>query len=53
MGTVSALAAAIGPIAGVIAYLLYNLIGFFTNVVFFHRFHGTSRARVSIRWVRG
>ena len=37
MGTVSALAAAIGPIAGVIAFLLYKLIGFFTNVFFFHR----------------
>jgi H+/Cl- antiporter ClcA/predicted transcriptional regulator len=37
MGTVSALAAAIGPIAGVIAFLLYKLIGFFTNLFFFHR----------------
>jgi len=37
MATVSALAAAVGPIAGVIAFLLYKLIGFFTNVFFFHR----------------
>ncbi|HMK28684.1 MAG TPA: chloride channel protein, partial [Terriglobales bacterium] len=41
---VSLLAAVIGAGAGVIAYLLYNLIGFFTNLAFFHRvsFHFTS-----------
>ena len=32
------LAAGIGFLAGLIAYLLYNLIGFFTNIVFYHRF---------------
>ncbi len=36
-GLVSLLAAAIGMCAGVIAYLLYNLIGLFTNVFFYHR----------------
>ena len=34
---VSLLAAVIGVAAGVIAYLLYNLIGLFTNIAFFHR----------------
>jgi chloride channel protein, CIC family len=33
---VSCLAAGIGVAAGVIAYLLYNLIGLFTNIAFFH-----------------
>ena len=33
---VSALAALVGLIAGVIAFLLYNLIALFTNLVFFH-----------------
>ncbi len=33
----SALAAVIGPTAGLVAYLLYHLIGFFTNLFFFHR----------------
>ncbi len=36
-GMVSLLAAGIGMIAGVIAYLLYNLIGLFTNIFFYHR----------------
>ena len=34
---VSLLAALIGVLAGIIAYLLYNLIGLFTNIFFFHR----------------
>jgi chloride channel protein, CIC family len=34
----SFLAAVIGILAGVIAYILYNLIGLITNIVFFHRF---------------
>jgi len=34
----SFLAAAIGILAGVIAYILYNLIGLITNIVFFHEF---------------
>lgn len=35
---VSLLAAGIGLAAGIVAYLLYNLIGLFTNIAFFHRF---------------
>ena len=35
---VSILSAIIGLAAGFIAYLLYNLIGLFTNIAFFHRF---------------
>ena len=35
---VSFLAAGIGLVAGCIAFLLYNLIGLFTNIFFFHRF---------------
>jgi chloride channel protein, CIC family len=34
---VSVLAAAIGLVAGVVAYALYKLIGLFTNLFFFHR----------------
>ena len=34
----SLLAAVIGLAAGVIAWILYHLIGFFTNLFFFHRF---------------
>lgn len=37
MLTVSLMSGIIGIVAGVIAYLLYNLIGFFTNIFFFHR----------------
>ena len=37
MVLISALAAGVGLFAGVVAYLLYRLIGFFTNVFFFHR----------------
>jgi chloride channel protein, CIC family len=36
-GLVSLLAAFIGVVAGFIAYLLYNLIGLFTNIFFYHR----------------
>jgi len=35
---ISFLAAGIGLIAGCIAFLLYKLIGLFTNIFFFHRF---------------
>ena len=38
LGLVSVLAAVIGLIAGVIAFLLYNLIGLFSNIAFYHRF---------------
>lgn len=37
MVLISFLAAAVGLIAGVVAYALYHLIGFFTNLFFFHR----------------
>src|ERR1700736_689707 len=38
MVLISFLAAGVGLLAGVIAYLLYNLIGLFTNIAFYHRF---------------
>lgn len=38
MGLISALAAGVGLLAGIVAYLLYRLIGLFTNIFFFHRF---------------
>src|ERR1700722_18701007 len=37
IGLVSCLAAAIGLVAGLVAYALYKLIGLFTNLFFFHR----------------
>ena len=37
-GLVSLLAGGIGIAAGIIAYLLYNLIGLFTNIFFYHDF---------------
>jgi len=36
LGFVSLLAVAIGFIAGLIAFILYNLIGLFTNLAFYH-----------------
>src|SRR5437879_10370426 len=36
LGFVSLAAAVIGLIAGLIAFILYNLIGFFTNLAFYH-----------------
>jgi CIC family chloride channel protein len=44
---VSFLAAAIGLIAGLVAYALYKLIGLFTNLFFFHRW---STAFTSVRF---
>ncbi len=38
---VSVLAAGIGLVAGLVAFLLYKLIGLFTNLVFFHRWDAT------------
>jgi H+/Cl- antiporter ClcA len=46
MVLVSFLAAGIGLVAGLIAFVLYNLIGLFTNIFFYHRF---STAFVSAR----
>jgi H+/Cl- antiporter ClcA/CBS domain-containing protein len=37
LGLISALAAVIGLLAGGVAYVLYRLIGLFTNLFFFHR----------------
>ncbi len=36
LGLTSLLAAGVGTIAGVVAFLLYNLIGLFTNLAFYH-----------------
>lgn len=38
MMTIAGLAAAIGVAAGFVAFILYNLIGLFTNIFFFGRF---------------
>ncbi len=35
---ISLLAAAVGILAGIIAYVLYDLIGLFTNLAFYHEF---------------
>jgi len=40
----SLLAAAIGLIAGLVAYILYKLIGLFTNLFFFHEWSATFRS---------
>src|SRR5215470_15826190 len=40
----SFLAAGIGLLAGIVAYILYKLIGFFTNLFFFHEFSATFRS---------
>jgi len=46
LGFISVLAAVVGMIAGVVAFLLYNLIGLFTNLAFYHvwSFHFRSPA---------
>src|SRR5260370_16494140 len=46
LGFISVLAAIVGMIAGVLAFLLYNLIGLFTNLAFYHvwSFHFRSPA---------
>jgi H+/Cl- antiporter ClcA len=46
LGFISLLASLVGIIAGVVAFLLYNLIGLFTNIVFYHiwSFHFRSPA---------
>lgn len=38
MVLISMLAAGVGLLAGVVAFLLYRLIGLFSNIFFFHRF---------------
>jgi CIC family chloride channel protein len=46
LGYISLLAGLVGGIAGVVAFLLYNLIGLFTNLAFYHvwSFHFRSPA---------
>ncbi len=46
LGFISLLAAFVGVVSGIVAYLLYNLIGFFTNLAFYHvwSFHFRSAA---------
>jgi len=54
LGFISLLAAAVGVIAGVVAFLLYNLIGLFTNLAFYHvwSFHFRSPANNQLgSWV--
>jgi chloride channel protein, CIC family len=54
MGMISLLAAAIGSFAGLIAYVLYDLIGLFTNLSFYHEwsFHFRSPEHTQIGlWV--
>lgn len=41
---ISVLAAAIGLLAGVVAYVLYNLIGLITNIAFYHNFSSQFRS---------
>lgn len=50
VGLISLLAALTGLLAGVIAYLLYDLIGLFTNLSFYHQwsFHFRSPEHTSI-----
>jgi chloride channel protein, CIC family len=54
LGWISLLAAVVGLIAGVVAFLLYNLIGLFTNLAFYHvwSFHFRSPAENQLgAWV--
>ena len=44
LGLMSALAAGIGVLAGLVAYVLYKLIGFFTNISFYHTFSTVFRS---------
>src|SRR6266699_4140666 len=46
LGFISVLAAIVGMIAGIVAFLLYNLIGLFANLAFYHvwSFHFRSPA---------
>src|SRR6516165_10849048 len=41
---ISFLAAGVGLLAGIVAYVLYKLIGLFTNIFFFHEFSTTFRS---------
>ena len=50
IGTISLLAALIGILAGILAYILYDLIGLFTNLTYYHEwsFHFRSPEHTSI-----
>jgi len=50
---VSLLSAAIGLVAGIVAYALYKLIGLFTNIFFFHRWSAdfTSAQHNHLGWM--
>ena len=52
--TISLLAAVIGAAAGVIAWVLYHLIGFFTNLAFYHTasfvFHSPRESHLGV-WI--
>jgi chloride channel protein, CIC family len=54
IGLISLLAAAIGVLAGIIAYVLYDLIGLFTNLAYYHEwsFHFRSPEHTTIgAWI--
>ena len=54
IGWISVLAALLGILAGIIAYLLYDLIGFFTNLAYYHEwsFHFRSPENTAIgAWI--
>jgi chloride channel protein, CIC family len=54
LGYISLLAAVVGVLAGIVAFLLYNLIGLFTNLAFYHvwSFHFRSPAENQLgAWV--
>jgi CIC family chloride channel protein len=44
LGLISVLAAVIGLLAGLVAYVLYKLIGFITNLVFYHEISARFRS---------
>jgi len=44
---ISLLSGAIGLVAGIVAFVLYKLIGLFTNVFFFHRWSADLRQRAT------
>ena len=45
LGLISLLAAMVGILAGIVAYVLYDLIGLFTNLAYYHDGHFISAAR--------
>ena len=54
LGLISLLAAFVGLLAGVVSYVLYDLIGLFTNLAYYHQwsFHFRSPEHTAIgAWV--